>query len=260
MSEDPGAAPQDGQAQPSWTEGFDDDLKGYVENKGFKDPSALAESYRNLEKLRGVPEDQLIRWPDDPTEEGALDPVFEKLGRPASPDEYENVLGDGFNDEVYKAAAETAHKLGLGNEQFKGLQQVLAGQAQAIEEAREAEATAAFDAWKEKNPGGFEAAAKVMADLGMNEDQVAAMLSGDKTAIYDFAAKVGAARAEAPVVQGDPSGAGPALSPQAAAEKARALMNDEAFRKQYFHEDKAVRQPAIDRITKLHEIAAQGKG
>ena len=44
-------------AQPSansvWTAAFDEDTNAYVSNKGWKEPSDLLMSYRNLEKFAG---------------------------------------------------------------------------------------------------------------------------------------------------------------------------------------------------------------
>lgn len=74
--------------EPAWTDGIpDQELRGYVQNKGFKDPGALADSYRNLEKLMGAPREQLLKLPDrdDAPEWGD---VWKRLGRPEKPEEY----------------------------------------------------------------------------------------------------------------------------------------------------------------------------
>lgn len=265
MSEET-AAPVEGQAAPppeaatpaaepqNWAASLPDEYKGYVENKGWKDPSDLLHSYQNLEKLRGVPEDKILRWPDDPKKEGAMDPIYSKIGRPETPDKYTNVLGDGFDPASFKVIAESAHLLGLGDGQFQGLQQIVAEQSQAALAAQEAANVERFDAWAASNPDGVANAGRVLGELGMTEDQVAAMLSGDKTAIYDFAAKVGARTSEAPVIQGQ--GAGEfAVTPTAAKAKIAELMSDKDFMAQYTNSSAKIRQPAIDRMMKLHEQA-----
>jgi hypothetical protein len=263
MVDDPAAPAEPGQAAdppPAFGAELEGDLKGYIETKGFKDLGALATSYQNLEKLRGVPEDQLIRLPDDPTKAGAMDPVYAKMGRPEAADKYTNVLGDGFDVETYKVVSERAHMLGLGDGQFQGLQEIMQQQSTQMLEVQDAENTAAFDAWKEKNPTGFNDAARIMASVGMSEDAVEAMLTGDKTAIYDFAAKIGARTAEQNVIHGDaPNDGGFNVSPAAAKVKIADLMADDAFMNQYTNPSKAVRQVAIDRLSKLHETAAQYK-
>lgn len=251
-------APEPGQGAASWMEGFNDDLKGYVETKGFKDPAALAESYKNLEKLRGVPAERLVQWPADPSDREAMLPVYAKMGMPESPDKYTNVLGDGFNDDVFKAVAQQAHALGLGDGQFQGLQQIMAEQSQAVLEAQETQAAEAFDQWKSSNTEGFNNAARLMADVGMTEESLEGLLAGDKAQLYDFLAKVAARTGEAQVIQGEPAQAeGFSMSPSAAKQKVQELMADDDFMKQYTSDNKKVRQVAIDRMMKLQEIAAR---
>lgn len=110
-----------GQSQ-SWLDSLPEDVRGYVENKGFADPAAVAEGYRNLEKLVGVPEDQLLRLPKEDDAEG-WEKVFNKLGRPQDPSEYEIQRGEGMpGDEAYETwAKQTAHELGLTQGQLQGL-------------------------------------------------------------------------------------------------------------------------------------------
>lgn len=252
------AAATEGQAAATWTDGVAEDLRGYLEVKGFKDVAALATSYQNLEKLRGVPEDKLLRLPDkmDPD---ALAPIYDKLGRPESAEKYSRAVPEGFDGNVYKAAAETAHKLGLNDAQFKGLQEVMVSQSVALEQARDTATAQEFDAWKAKNAEGFNTAARVMATLGVDEASLAGILSGNKTALYDFLAKVGARSSEGQIVQGAQPGSGEfGLSPAGAKARIAELMGDKTFMEQYLHKSATIRDPAVARMTRLQEAAAKG--
>ena len=259
MTEETTAPVDTGQAvQASWSDGLSDDLKGYVETKGFKDPGAVLESYRNLEKLRGVPEDRLLRLPEK-MDADALAPIYDKLGRPEAPEKYTNSLGDGFNDDVFKAVSATAHKLGLSDGQFQGLQQIMAEQATSLQTAQETASAQAFDQWKAQNADGFNTAARVMASVGMDEEKLSGLLSGDKTAFYDFLAKIGARSAEGQIIHGDQPGAGEfGMSPAAAKIKISELFADKDFMAQYTSPNIRLRQPAIDRMMKLQEASAKG--
>lgn len=271
MTDDVTAAPADGgQAAPApetgqgaasgnWLDGFENpDLKGYIETKGFQSPGALAESYQNLEKLRGVPAENLINFPDNTSDREAMMPVYAKMGMPETADKYTNTLGDGFDAEVFKSVSERAHQLGLGDGQFQGLQQIMVEQSQQMVEAQEAQAAEAFDQWKSGNADGFNNAARLMANVGMDEAGLEALLAGDKASMYDFLAKVAGRSAEGQVIQGEPVQAeGFSMSPSAAKAKVSELMADSDFMKQYTSDNKKVRQPAIDRMMKLNEIAAR---
>lgn len=262
MAEVEGAAPVEGQAAPvdgavSWTDGFNDEMKGYIETKGFADAGALAESYQNLEKLRGVPAEQLLTLPADMSDLEAMSPVYTKLGRPEAAEGYTNVLGDSFNGDVFKSIAETAHQLGLGDGQFQGLQQIMQDQSIQMKEQMDADSAASFDAWKAEKPEDFNNSARLLANLGMDEAGVEGVLSGDKTAMYDMLAKIAARSSEGDAVHGEqPKSEGFGMSPAAAKAKVRELMADKTFMDSYTSDNKMVRQPAIDRMSKLQELAA----
>lgn len=254
---EPAATPPADPTPPTtgWSDGLPDDMKGYVENKGWKDPNDMLASYQNLEKLRGVPETQLLRLPDDPAAEGAMDPIYARLGRPETPDAYTNVIGDNIPGEAFGEISQAAHAAGLTDGQYQIMQRTMGELSGKMAEAQEAESVAAFDQWKSANPDGFANAARVMAEVGMTEEGISGLLSGDKTALYDFAAKIGARTAEAPVIQGDGSG-DMAMSPAAARSRIAEKMNDDTFMDRYLSGNPRVRQPALEEMERLQKMAA----
>jgi len=270
MSDDPAPAPDAGQGNPTpapaaapetavgWSDGFQNaDLKGYVETKGFADAEALANSYQNLEKLRGVPADQLLQLPKDMTNREEMSPIYAKLGMPETVDGYQRVLPDTFDTGVYDSLANQAHQLGLGDGQFQGLQQTFSEQAEAMIQQQEDTAVAEFDAWKSGNSEGFTAAARVMSEVGMTETELEGVLNGDKASLYDFLAKVGGRTSESTIVQGDdPGGSAFSMSPSAAKTKIAELMGDDAFMKNYTSPSKDVRMAAIARMEELQKLAS----
>lgn len=260
------AVPAEGQAAetaedvsstPSWVETLDPDLKGFVEAKGFKDPAAVLKSYQNLEKLRGVPEDRLLKLPEKMDDQDGMAAVYDRLGRPENADAYTRALGDDFNDDVFKGIAAKAHELGLSDAQFAGLQEVTASLAGQIDAARDERIAAEFDQWKSANADGFNAAARAMAQAGVNEEQLEGILSGDKAKLYDFLAKVGSGLNEKPVTIGDQP-AGFNMTPAAAKQKIQELLSDKDFMSNYTSSNSKVRGPAIARMEQLQKAAAQG--
>ena len=106
-----------------WTTGLNDDLKGYIQNKGFKDPGSVVESYRNLEKLHGVPQERLLKLPeaiDLKTPEGRA--IFERLGAPKEAKDYEISIPPEHGDEkLADWFRTTAYENGFTRKQVEGL-------------------------------------------------------------------------------------------------------------------------------------------
>ncbi len=97
-------------------DGLEGDDKGLVEVKGWKTLPDALRSYRNLEKLRGVPEDQLLRIPGKEAGPEAWEALYARLGRPEKPEEYGIEVGEGQVD-----LSALAHKAGLSVRQAKTL-------------------------------------------------------------------------------------------------------------------------------------------
>lgn len=135
QAEESAPAPEGQAKETTWFSGAEEETIGYIQNKGWTDdPMKAVEAYKNLEKFHGVSEDKLIKLPKDGE---PLDPVYDRLGRPESPDKYEINLPDGTQiDESYvNGAKELAYKIGLNNEQMQALAEYQATfEAQAMQE------------------------------------------------------------------------------------------------------------------------------
>ena len=101
-----------------WKETLSPEQKGLIESKGFENIGMLVDSYGNLEKLKGVPAEKLLKIPekglaDDPETWGS---VFDKLGRPKDANGYDIKMQNPEDANEQKAvewAKGTFHKLGL---------------------------------------------------------------------------------------------------------------------------------------------------
>lgn len=133
-------------ANANWFDGIPDaDLKGYVQNKGWKDPADLAVGYRNLEKLLGSEKVPLPKGADDKEGWGR---VYDALGRPKAAEDYKLPVPEGGSPDFAKAAAGKFHELGLS-----------ANQAQALTEWYNSQAAEQTGAMQQQS------AQKVEADL-----------------------------------------------------------------------------------------------
>lgn len=115
-----------GAGSGEWFASFDADTRGWLENRGLTKLDADAalpkviDGFRNAEKKLGVPSEQLLRLPQDRTVEGAMDAVYNSLGRPEKTGEY--TLKSGEDDADFATwAQEKFHKAGLSQDQASSL-------------------------------------------------------------------------------------------------------------------------------------------
>lgn len=79
-----------------WYDGkADAELVGHMQNKGWADKPAdvvaleAIRSHRESEKFLGVPADQLLRLPKELTDPTLMKPIWQRLGAPADPKDYD---------------------------------------------------------------------------------------------------------------------------------------------------------------------------
>lgn len=241
----PAAAPA---APTDWTTGFNDELKGYVQNKGFKDPTAVLDSYRNLEKLIGVPHEQILKLPKEDDAEG-WGKVYDRLGRPTSPDEYKL---DGANETFAKWAKGTFHELGFTKAQAEKfatkINEYAQGNVKAAEEAFQTKLADQEKALKKEWGAAFDqniaAAKRTASTLGMSPEVVDSL---EKAMGFDgvmkFVHGLGAKLGEDSFHAGSRNGGGGfgVLTPEQARSRIAALGSDPAFVARYQSGDASAR-------------------
>lgn len=105
-------------------EGLSEENKSYVSNKGFKSVEDVITSYRNLEKLQGVPQDKIIKMPDENNAQ-EMDAFYKKLGRPEKAEDYKFDILQGQDDKLAKAIAPELFKVGLTQKQANAIYKAL---------------------------------------------------------------------------------------------------------------------------------------
>lgn len=211
----PAPAPADGGGAPapapapapdiSWAGGdLPDDVREWLTNKAYDNPTKAIEAHRSLEKLLGG---EKVPWPKGPDDTAAYDNIFERLGRPKTPTDYDFGVTDDTALQTLEPFRDLLHKHGVSATAAKEIgakvsELVAAGTAAEQEAAAKAEAQAA-DAYAKT---ATEAAAKLKAEWGQN-----------------FEANINAARAAALRFLPVPGEAEPGETPEAFAERQKQM-------------------------------------
>jgi len=245
-----------GTEESSWTSSFENrDLAGFAETKGFLSAEATVESYRNLEKMVGAPADRVLKLPDA---DGDWNPVFDKLGRPPSPDEYGLPVPEGDDGAFAKQASEWMHELGFSTKQAQGLaekwNEKLASQSQEAAqnyeqelEISKGELSREWGVNQEKNE---QIARSGAAALGLDVETINALESALGYApLMRMMKSVGERMGESKMVTGESI-----VSNESAMSQIAALKADKNFAAAYARGD----TDAIAKMDRLHKLAYPG--
>jgi hypothetical protein len=105
----------------SWKEAIPEDLRNDPNISKFTELEALAKSYVNATRMIGQDK---VAVPNNNSTEDQWNEVYNKLGRPESPDKYKLEVNSDvvpLDESAVKSFAENAHKLGLNNKQAQGI-------------------------------------------------------------------------------------------------------------------------------------------
>jgi hypothetical protein len=151
-----------------------EELRDHPSISPIKDVENLARSYVNAQRLIGTDK---IPMPSNPTEED-LDRIYERLGRPSTPEDY-GISPDGsvVTEEVAKEYSDIAHKLRLTPDQAQGIleyyrgtvEQSGAATLEMAEIAREETVSSLKQEWGRAFEQKVDAAARVAQEFGNAE-------------------------------------------------------------------------------------------
>jgi len=247
---------------PSWTDGLNDDTRGYVETKGFQSNQAMMDSYRNLEKLVGQ-QDKIIKMPEAEDAQGLQD-VFTKLGRPEKSEEYNLVVPQGGDPALADWAKGIFHEANMTGKQAevvmgKWNERVAQVNTQSLD-AQAVENTLQNNNLKsewgnahDQNIGIATQAAKAFGLDAQTIDKLEQSMGYAQT--MKFMHNIGSKMGEGKFVSGDLGGGmGDTLTPEAANNKITALKGDKEFVQKYTNGD----VKAIEEMTNLQKMANPG--
>ncbi len=247
---------------PAWTETLGDELKGYVTTKGFKEPKDVVESYRNFEKLQGVPKERLLTLPES-LEGSGMDPIWERLGAVKEPKEYQIEIPKEYGDEkLGDFLKETFHKLKVPRSMAEGFAKAFnERQKTALHEVTEntkLDIKNQHESVKKEWGAAFEQnqniAAAATKKFGLTEADVKSLgASMGPAKALKFLYELGKGLGEGTFINGDGAGGGKS-TPEQARNEIKELMKDSDFSRRLSSGD----TDAKNKWNRLHQEAYPG--
>lgn len=245
-----------------WSAALDEETKSYVSNKGWKEPTDILMSYRNLEKFAGGSKN-LVELPGENADQAALDAFYARLGRPDDPEKYGLEVPEGGNPELVNWFKSAAFKYGLNQKQAASLYTEFNGMSGSLQEkmqqqmAQESEQQikSLKQEWGQAYDQNIDAGRRAVAALGYDEGRLAAIEEKLGTAeMLKMFATIGSKMGEDSFVgDRDPNG-GFGLTPAVASQQIAELKMDKDFMAQYLNG----KPEAVAKMRRLMEAAHAG--
>lgn len=240
----------------AWYDNIEDaDLKGYVQNKGWKDAVELANGYRNLEKLLGGEKIPMPKGDDDA--EGWAR-VYDSLGRPKTADDYKLPVPDGDTGEFAKLAASKFHELGLTAKQAqslaewyneRGAEMVQSFQQQSSQKT-EADLATLKTEWGQAWDENIELGRRAAREYGLDQTVLGKIEQALGTAdLLKLMSRIGRAQTEHNFEGGQSSNSF-GMTPEAARNRISQLRNDSEWAAKYLGGNADARAE-MERLTRL---------
>jgi hypothetical protein len=242
VATDPNAGTQPAQVDTKWLgDDAPEDLRGYVQNKGWKHPREVLEGYRNLEKVVGTAR---LAMPKDENDVEGYNKVYDALGRPKSAAEYKLPVPEGADPAFAKAASEVFHKAGVTSKQASAVatwwNEQMGNAQKAAEEKYLAESDAAMQkleaTWGSAYQERMETTKRAVRQFGIDATTADAMERALGTEKFmDFMWRVGHAISEHGAGAGleQPGTGSGALTPEQAKAEIARLKGDREWAKKY---------------------------
>lgn len=265
--------PLEGGQSGQWYSGFSSpELRGVVENNGWKSAEDAVRNYAELNKMLGVPKDYLLKVPKDDTDKDGWNQVYSRLGRPEKAEDYGLAALKNADPEYAAMIAGVMHEHGVSKKAATAivekhgafLEAYLAKQAEQGQQKAQAETEQLKSEWGDKYQETVERGGQALKELwGDQADAVVDALQSKfgvrSTAhlIAKLADKSGEANFRASG-EGTGGSSGFGMSPDGAKAKIEQLKKDPDFVKQMFGDNKQQAAQAAEQMRRLMAIAYPG--
>lgn len=250
---------------PAWMEGWATDAdRQLIAAKGWdregRGPADLLKAYQNLERLRGVGADELVRLPRDGNEEQAKE-FYARLGVPEGPDGYTTPQVEvGGQPLLSEPLAQISHRLKHTPKQHEEFAAAVgdflkASQEEQIQAAIERDTREKNELeadWGSRAAENYAAATRAAKRFGLDAAALEGLQAGlGYRGALEFLNKLGRAVGEGAAPDAPRDGAtGSPVGREDARKRLDALRNDAAFRKRLVDGD-AEAQERWDNLKKL---------
>lgn len=244
------------------------ETKQLVADRKWENIDTALTSYRNLEKLTGVPPDQIIKLPKD-NDPKAWDAVYNKLGRPETADKYTIPLPEGDKGEFANVAKTWFHEAGISQSSATKLAErwngYLAEQQKTFETQQTEKNQVDINALKQEWGADYDKRAQVVdraaETFGMTQEQLSGLkdVLGPKAAmtfLYNIGAKI-PTEEKAPVGMSTTNQAF-SMTPEDAKAQLQTLRADKNFSQLFNSADPKTRMEAREKIERLSKLAYPG--
>ena len=245
-----------------------------VTDRGWKNPGDVLTSYRNLEKLTGVPPEQIVKLPKTAEDKEGWRAVHTKMGCPEKPDGYALPRRATDKDGNFeKLVGPWLHEVGISKSQAHGIvtkwNEYLDGRIKADEEAHEAatkqEMTALKgpEAWGDKFDANSAIVDRAAEAFGMTAEHLAGLkktmgYGATMRLLFNIGSKVAVEGSEFIEGGGGKPGFG-GMSPESARAEIARLRVDKTFTGMFNSTtDLRGRQEAREKMRKLEAMAYPG--
>lgn len=249
----------------AWYPTADEEMVGYVQNKGWKEASDAVGSYKNLEKMLGAEKaGRTVVVPGDGADEAEINAFYDKLGRPQEASKYDIPMPEGSDAAFVEAAKTWFHKAGLSPKQAKAVaeqwNEYVAGVTKSGTEATAAglakDQTDLQNQWGAAYDQNLALAQKTRSTLGVTDAEIDKLSTviGLKRTIEMFH-QLGTRTGEADFVPGTGNVNNGALTPGQAQARITELKSDRDWVRRYTAGGKAEQAE----LTRLHQFAYPAK-
>lgn len=235
----------------NWVDAIENaELKGFAQQRGWQNVEAVVDSFRNSERLLGVPSDRIAVIPDKADDADGWGKLWQKVGWEPDADKYGLKMPENADKTFFDAATGWMHQLKIPKTAAQGLVDNFVkfhadldkAEAERLSAESTAELTALKAEWGTEYAAREEMARRAVREFGVTDEELIKIeQSLGTSAFLKLWSNVGARLSEHQFVDGAAKGGGPGsgfrMTKEMALSKIQTLKQDPAWTARYLAND-----------------------